>query len=144
MLVFFAISAALSQNKIALVRYDDDFTSLKYDTLKKGLNKLKYISIGRNDFISFGGELREQLQSYHNINFGDVPAVFSSAEAIQLWHRLMVHSNIELGSHWRLFFQLGNTLRFLNKNPIVPEIDENRLSLHQAFAEYKTAGWNFR
>jgi hypothetical protein len=31
-----------------------------------------------------------------------------------------------------------------NDNPVVPEIDENQLSLHQAFAEIKFTNWKFR
>ncbi|RYG53550.1 MAG: hypothetical protein EOO01_04055 [Chitinophagaceae bacterium] len=145
LLMFFAggISAS-AQSKIALVRYDDDFTILKGDTVKSGLDQLKYIALGRNNFISFGGELREQFQWYDNINFGDVPPTFSSTDATQLMHRFMGHANVELGNHWRFFFQLNNTLRLFNDNPVVAEIDENRLSLHQAFAEYKLTNWNFR
>jgi hypothetical protein len=138
------VSTTIAQNKISLVRYDDDFKPVKKDSVKKGFNQLKYIPLGKNNFISFGGELREQFQVYNNINFGDVPPTFQDDSANQLWHRLMVHSNIELGNHFRFFIQLNSTLRFLNDNPIVPEIDENQLSLHQAFAELKLTNWNFR
>lgn len=138
------VSPATAQNRINLLRYDDDFSLLKNDSLKKGLNHLKYFKSGNKNYISFGGELREQFQVYNNINFGDVPATYKNISANQLWHRLMLHSNIELGDHVRLFIQLNNTLRFLNKNPVVPEIDENQLSLHQAFAEIKSKHWKFR
>ncbi len=139
-----ATSSATAQNKISLLRYDDDFSQLKNDSLKKGLGHLKYIPLGNKNYISFGGELREQFQVYKNINFGDAPATFKNISANQLWHRLMLHSNIELGDHVRVFIQLNNTLRFLNNNPVVPEIDENQLSLHQAFAEIKSNHWKFR
>jgi len=138
------VSKGNAQNKISLVRYDDDFTSLKNDTLKKGLDNLKYIQLWDNHFISFGGELREQFQYYDHINFGDVPPTYTDTEVTQLWHRLMIHTNIELGKHWRVFMQLNNTSRFFNDNPIIPEIEENQLSLHQAFAELKLTDWNFR
>lgn len=138
------VSSTQAQNKISLMRYDDDFSVMKKDSVKKGFNQLKYIPLGKNNFISFGGELREQFQVYNNINFGDVPPTFQDDSANQLWHRLMVHSNIELGNHFRFFIQLNSTLRFLNDNPIVPEIDENQLSLHQAFAELKYSNCNIR
>lgn len=144
LIVIMVVSATQAQNKISLMRYDDDFSLVKKDSVKKGFNQLKYIPLGENNYISFGGELREQYQMYNNINFGDVPPTFQDASANQLWHRLMLHSNIELGSHFRFFIQLNSTLRFLNDNPIVPEIDENQLSLHQAFAELKVTNWNFR
>jgi len=133
-----------AQNKISWLRYEDDFTALKNDTVKKGLDQLKYIPLGKNNYISFGGELREQFQSYDNLNFGDVPPTYSDTDVTQLWHRLMVHTDIELGSHFRFFMQLSNTARFFNDNPMVPEIEENQLSLHQAFGELKLNNWNFR
>ena len=137
-------TATHAQNKISLMRYEDDFRLVKKDSVQKGFNQLKYISLGKNNSISFGGELREQFQVYNNINFGDVPPTFQDDSATQLWHRIMVHSNIELGNHFRFFIQLNSTLRFWNDNPIVPEIDENQLSLHQAFAELKYANCNIR
>jgi hypothetical protein len=144
-LVFtFAVSSAMAQNKISMLRYDDNFLFLKKDSSKKGLDKLKYISIGNKNYISFGGEIREQFQLFKNINFGDVPPKYHEVSPSQLLHRLMLHSNIELDNHLRFFIQLGNTVRFLNNNPAAPEIDENQLSLHQAFAEIKLAHWKFR
>ncbi|PWA04481.1 hypothetical protein DB895_11250 [Flavobacterium psychrotolerans] len=116
------ISSTQAQNKISMMRYDDDFKLVKKDTVKKGFNQLKYIPLGKNNFISFGGELREQFQVYNNINFGDVPPTFQDDSANQLWHRLMMHSNIELGNHFRFFIQLNSTLRFLNDNPIFPKL----------------------
>lgn len=144
LLVIMVVSVTQAQNKISLMRYDDDFSLIKKDSVKKGFNQLKYIPLGKNNSISFGGELREQFQVYNHINFGDVPPTFQDVSVNQLWHRVMLHTNIELGSHFRIFAQLSSTLRFLNDNPIVPEIDENQLSLHQAFAELKVTNWNFR
>ena len=138
------VSSASAQNKISLLRYDDDFSHLKNDSIKKGLSHLKNISLRNKNYISFGGELREQFQIYRNINFGDVPPTYKKISANQLWHRLMLHSNIELGNHFRFFIQLNNTLRLVNNNPVVPEIDENQLSLHQAFAEIKLKHLKFR
>ncbi len=142
--VTIAFSSATAQNKISLLRFDDDFSLLKKDSLKKGLDHLKYIPLGNKKYFSFGGELREQFQLYKNINFGDVPATFKHISAIQLWHRLMLHSNIEVGNHFRFFIQINNTLRFLNNNPVIPEIDENQLSLHQFFIEIKSKQWKLR
>jgi hypothetical protein len=67
-----SVGSLQAQHKINLVRYDDDFTSLKNDRVKKGLDNLKYLPLLKNFYISLGGELREQLQ-YYNINFGDIP-----------------------------------------------------------------------
>jgi len=138
------VSSVMAQNSISLLRYDDNFLYLKKDSVKKGTARLKYISLRNKNYISIGGELREQFQLFKNLNFGDVPPGYPDINPKQLNHRLMVHANIELGSHYRLFVQLNNTLRYLNHNPVVPEIEENQLSLHQAFAELRLNHWNFR
>lgn len=144
-LVFsFVVSSTMAQNRISILRYDDDFLLLKNDTLKKGLDQLKYISLGDKKYISFGGEWREQFQVFNNLNFGDIPPSYQDIAVKQLSHRLMVHSIIELSNHFRFFIQLNNTLRFLNDNPVVPQMDENQLSLHQAFAEINLNDWKLR
>ena len=133
-----------AQSAIGLLRYNDNFTFIKDDSLKKGFTRLKYIEFSENNFISFGGEIREQLQVYHNINFGDLPPKFSSINAHQLNHRLMLHANIESGNHFRFFIQMNNTLQFMNVNPPSPEIDVNLLSFHQAFSEFLFNKWKIR
>src|SRR5690606_14713790 len=52
--------------------------------------------------------------------------------------------DIALGSHFRIFMQLNNTLRLFNENPPVAEIDQNKLSLHQMFLELNLKKWRFR
>lgn len=86
--------------------------------------------------ISVGGGLREQLQYYHHINFGDLPPGYK-VNTGQLWHRLMAHTNIELGKRTRMFTQISSTYRFINPNPLTQEIDQNKLSLHQVFVDHK-------
>jgi hypothetical protein len=125
------------QSPINIIRYNDNFNYVKKDSVKKGLDILKHISLSKNANISFGGELREQYQHFGNSNFGDAPPTFKSTTFNQVWHRIMAHSNIEIGSKTRIFLQLNSTYRFFNENPLTPQIDENRLSLHQAFIDYK-------
>ena len=131
------LSTFFTQSQISMVRYHDDFSYLKNDTVhKKSFEKLKYIALSKRSNISFGGELREQFQYYNNPNFGDVPATFHKTNTMQVLQRAMVHTNIESGNHVRLFAQFGSTIRFFNPNPATPEIDENKLTLHQAFIDY--------
>jgi hypothetical protein len=133
---FFSFGQA-SQNQISPLRANDNFSSIKNDTAKKGFNTLKYIPLGKKSYASFGGEIREQYQYFDNLNFGDVPPTTKEISVGQLWHRVMLHSNIEIGTKARIFIQLNSTFRFFNPNPVTPEIDENQLSLHQAFIDYK-------
>lgn len=138
------ITAVNAQNNISLLRYDDNFTNLKYEKQKTGFDRLKFIALGRKSYLSVGGESREQVQFFKNANFGDAPPPYKNETNWQLNHRLMVHAAVDLGEKVSLFLQLNNTLRFFNPNPAVPEIDENQLSLHQAFAELKLRRWKFR
>lgn len=134
----FILGDVAGYSQIQYLRYNDDFRYLHRDSLsRKGLQKLKYIPIAEQVNISFGGEIREQLQRYNNINFGDVPPNFKRSNSWQFWHRLMVHANVDIGQRARAFVQLSSTYRFLNPYPLTPEIDQNELSLHQAFIDYR-------
>jgi hypothetical protein len=135
--IILVLIAVTAQSQINILRYNDNFSDLKRDSVsKKGLQKIKYIPLTGKATISFGGEIREQLQYYSNINFGDIPPTFYKSITWQLWHRVMAHTNIEISKKIRMFAQLGSTFRFINPNPLTPEIDENKLSLQQAFLDY--------
>ena len=120
-----------------MLRYNDNFEYLLKDSVsKKGTERLKFMKLHRRSTISIGGELREQLQYYRNINFGDLPPTSGKTTTWQLWQRVMVHANIGVSKNLRIFTQLGSTHRFINKNSLIPEIEQNDLSLHQAFIDY--------
>lgn len=133
-----------SYSQINILRYNDNFPYLKSDSLKRmGIDKIRHIPIVKGVYVSFGGDLREQLQYYKNTNFGDAKTLHPST--VQLWQRLMIHSNLEFGKKARIFIQLNSTYRFFNPDPLTPEIDENKLSLHQAFIDYNlNKSWQFR
>lgn len=135
---FISLTAYAQPGPIKIFRYFDDFTYLKdNDTIpKKYFEKLKHIPINKKVDISFGGEIREQYQYFKNSNFGDLPPNVNPDKNGHLWHRAMVHTNIEIGQEWQVFAQLNSTFAF-NKNFISPEIDENQLSLHQAFIDWR-------
>lgn len=132
------IPQLLAQN-IARMRQDDNFSYLKLDTnrFKSWDESLKYIPFILKSTISFGGEWREQYQSYHQVNFGDVPDNFITEDPHQIMHRVMLHANWEISPRFRVFAQLNNTLRFLNENPITSTLDQNALSFHQAFVDWE-------
>ena len=131
---------------IARLRFDDDFSYLKADSLKTTWKeKIKNLSLGSNFQWSLGGESREQYQSYEHVNFGEVPSDFVTDSPHQLMHRIMFHANVTYKNTFRLFAQLNNTARFLNPNPITSQIDENLLSIHQLFIDFKFKNhWIFR
>lgn len=132
--------------QIQYLRYNDDFSFLRADSVtKRGVEKLKYIPLGNKLNVSFGGEIREQLQRYDNINFGDMPPAFKTQNVWQLWHRIMAHANIDIGRKARAFVQINSNYRFFNNNPLTPEIEQNELSLHQGFIDYHfSKNWSTR
>lgn len=131
------LSSVVSHGQIQYLRYNDNFSFLNSDSItKRGLNKLKYIPISAKLKVSFGREVREQLQRYENINFGDLPPNYKTSSPWQLWHRIMAHANVDVGQETRVFVQLNSTYRFFNANPLTAEIEQNELSLHQAFIDY--------
>ena len=121
---------------IKMFRYSDDFSYLlKNDTIEKTWNEhLKYIPLNHTGSInlSIGGEVREQYQYFQNENFGDLPPNTEQDNNGHLWHRVMLHTDLRLGNQVRIFTQLNSTFAFGKQN-LVPQIDENQLSLHQAF-----------
>ena len=86
---------------------------------------------------TYGGEIREYFQSYQNYNFGQVPSTFSEPNPTQLWHRVLLNGSYKLSNTFRVFGQLNSTFRLFNPNPIVSQVDQNALSIHQLFAEFK-------
>lgn len=140
-LIYFLILGILFQNNgyaqnIARLRYDDDFTYLKADSLKQTWKeKIKNIPLSADLQLSLGGEWREQYQSYEHLNFGEVPADYITQSPHQIMHRILFHANLTYKKSFRVFAQLNNTARFLNPNPITSQLDENLLSIHQLFLD---------
>ena len=90
LLLFLLFSFSLSAQQIARLRFDDDFSALKKDSLKKEFTDyLKEIRLGKETRLSVGGEWREQYQSYTHFNFGEVPSDFVTQSPYQLMHRTM-------------------------------------------------------
>lgn len=138
--LFLFLSFSLSAQQIARMRAEDDFSALRTDSLKKEVtDQLKEIRMGGKARLSFGGEWREQYQSYTQVNFGEVPSDFATVSPHQLMHRILLHANLELPHRVRVFAQINNTARFWNPNPLNGMLDENLLSLHQAFIELPLA-----
>ena len=130
---------------IARLRYDDDFSYLKTDTLPKSWDeKLKFLPLGPAS-LSIGGEIREHYQNYTNVNFGQIPPSYVTGNPHQWLHRLLLHGDLKLHSNFRVFAQINNTVRFWNPNPITNQVDQNTLGFHQWFADVKLGKqWVFR
>ncbi len=112
------------------LRYEDDFTYLKADSTKTWYEKIKYISLGKNEkyHVTIGGEARLQYTYTVNNKWGDE----SDADDGYLLSRYLLHANVQLGV-FRTFFELQSSLANGKADP--SPVDENQLDIHQAFLD---------
>jgi Alginate export len=125
-----------------IVRYNDrDFSFLRTDTSDHDLfNALKYIPLSPKgtDYITLGGEVREEYRYLQNENWGDILPERIDPDGF-LWHRFMFHADVHLGKYFRLFGQVKNCLVASRAGGVRPVIDEDVFDLNQAFIEVSGA-----
>jgi hypothetical protein len=81
--------------------------------------------------ISFGGEIREQLRYFNNLNFGDaIPG-----NDFYLQQRYMIHADLSINKYLRLFTQLNSTN--VNWKNSVSSVDKEKLDFMQAFLDIR-------
>jgi len=145
--IFIAFKESFAQGKEAfkLLRYDEDYSSLKNDTAKSWYNKMKYTPLSKtgNTFLSIGGEVRFQYFYFKNEDWGDAPKDSNG----YVLSRYLTHADFRAGKHFRTFVQLQSSLA--NDKLSTSPVDENALELHQAFVYFKlgskpTASLTFR
>jgi hypothetical protein len=96
---------------------------------------LKFIALSatRKRYLTLGGEIRQQFEYFNNANWGEGPEDDNG----YLLQRYMGHADLHLGSHVRLFGQLKSGLATGKRGGPEPP-DEDRLDVHQAFADFST------
>ncbi len=119
---------------IETIRWEEDYSYLRKDSGKVNsfFDPIKFIPLGRSrkSYLSVGGEVRYQYEYLRNANWG---------EGIQdkngyLLQRYMLHTDWHLGQHVRIFGQLKSGIASGKASGPDPP-DEDRLDLHQAFAD---------
>jgi hypothetical protein len=124
--------------KYQMLRYDEDYSYLKDPTLRTDFwDPLKYIPLcGRDDwYVSFGGEIRERYEFFHDLNQGLAPAN-AQGNNFSFTQRYMISADFHLGPYVRFFAQ---TITGLEEGFIggpIPGIDVDVFSLHQAFLDF--------
>ena len=126
---------------MALSRYDDNFKALGNDTARHFtlLPQIKtlYFDQSKNSFIGFGGEIREQAQIFNNENWGSSPpgTVVGNSGKPYLLQRYLLHTDVQLTKYFRLFGELNSNFENGRATGPRPNIDQDHLDLHQAFAD---------
>ena len=91
------------------------------------------LSASKQAYLSIGGQIREQYQWLRHANWGEGP----QDESGYLLQRYMLHADLHLGPHFRVFGELKSGLATGKNGP--PELpEEDRLDLHQAFVDVST------
>ena len=120
-----------------LLRYDEDYRFLADPALRTDLlDPIKYIPISRsgNNFLSLGGEIRERYEFFHNEDAGGQPSDAQGNNGYLL-QRILIHGDLHLGPHFRVFGQFVSSLEEGRIGGPRPQIDENLFDLHQGFLD---------
>lgn len=128
-LLTFSLSNGQQRPVFKSLRYDDDFSYLKLDSVKDQYSRLKFMPLNESGstYLSVGGDVRFQYFNIKNEDWGDTP---DDKDGYTL-SRFLAHADLHAGSHFRLFVQLqaSNANGRVNPNPV----EDNALDLHQAF-----------
>lgn len=125
---------------LVMLRYEEDWSFLEDpQCVKEPLDRIKYISLGREDwFLSVGGEIRYKYENYDNPGFGTDPATPNG----YLLQRYLLHNDWHFGPHFRLFTQFQSGLEE-GRNGGPRLTDEDVADLHQAFVDIGNGSHTF-
>jgi Alginate export len=116
--------------------YDEDTRYLRDPACRTNpLDRVKFIPLsedGDDYYLSFGAPVRERGEYFNNPNWGAGPP--GSAYLLQ---RYYFHADAHLGTRFRAFGELGLSLEHGRTGGERPNIDEDRLDLHQAFFDMR-------
>jgi hypothetical protein len=115
------------------LRYTEDWSSFCDFQRSTGLDRLKCIQLDDTDmnWLSLGGEARWHYDYAHHPAWGDDPQDRHGV----LLQRYVLHADLHESARLRQFVQLYSALEDGRAGGTSP-IDENRLDVQQAFAEF--------
>lgn len=121
------------------MRYDEDYFGLK-DSARTFYNRVKYIPLSHSGdvYLSFGGEVREELDYAVNEDWGEM----GIGKEVFLLQRYQVHADLHWGNRVRFFGQLRSGLEDGRRDG-PRRIDEDKLNVENLFVDvvpYKRLG----
>src|SRR5688572_18386410 len=128
-LMFFNLAVGQEKPVFKSLRYDDNFTYLKNDSVRSWYEQLKFtpLSQDQESYLSVGGDLRYQYFNVKNEDWGDTPADKDG----YILTRYLAHLDFHINKNFRFFFQLQSSISSSRENP--SPVDENTLDVHQVF-----------
>ena len=133
-----SVTASSTAPPFKLLRYDEDYRYLQNSKYRHDFwDPVKFIPLNnRKDwFLSFGGEIRQRYESYHNPNFGSGPAD-NRGNNDYLLQRYLLHGDLHLGQRFRFFGQFMASLEDGRIGGPRPEVDQNIFDLHQGVMDF--------
>ncbi len=130
-LMFFNLTVGQEKPVFKSLRYDDDFTYLKNDSVRSWYEQLKFTPLNQDQesYLSVGGDLRYQYFNVKNEDWGDTPADKDG----YILTRYLAHLDFHISKNFRFFFQLQSSISSSRENP--SPVDENTLDVHQVFID---------
>jgi hypothetical protein len=114
------------------LRYDEDYSYLRDSECRTDpFDKVKFIPLnGDGDvYLSFGGEIRQNVEYFHNAQWGNGPQ--GPAYSLQ---RFMGHLDFHWGNRFRFFGQMKSGIEFGRAGG--PRVfDKDELAVNQAFVD---------
>jgi isoquinoline 1-oxidoreductase beta subunit len=95
------------------------------------LDRVKYLVLGEETYVSFGGEIRETYERFRNPNFGLQPQDLDG----YLLQRYLFHSEVRVRKSVRVYVELLSALENRRAGGPRPVVDEDRLDFHQGFVD---------
>jgi hypothetical protein len=129
----YQLASPLGKRKSGL-RYNDDFAYLRDHSCHNDFwDPIKYIPLDRGGdwYLSFGGEIRERYERFHNPLWGGQPQS-PNGYALQ---RYMLHADLHLGEDLRIYGELVSALENARVGGPRPQIDRDPLDLSQLFVD---------
>ncbi|MEM9337112.1 MAG: alginate export family protein [Bacteroidota bacterium] len=130
-LVVFAQEDERPSYEFSLLRQDDNVEEWGEAEKKSRYDGFKWIKLGPDQVLSFGGSYRGQYERFSNEEFSFSP----NRENGWYLQRILLHSDLRFGSKFRVFGELGSSL-IEGKEDLAP-VDRDRLYMNQLFAEFK-------
>jgi hypothetical protein len=135
-----ALAAPAQPPAFKPVRSDEDYSYLRDAPEREGLDALRYIPLGGDVHVGFGGEARLRVDAVDAPRFG-----LGGAEADTFaLGRLLLSSDLHLGSKVRVYGELG-LHRDYGKRDRPSATDRDRLDAQVLFVDVTPApGWRLR
>jgi hypothetical protein len=117
-----------------LPHYEEDWSDVRDPSHSATwLDAMKYVVPGENgaSYVSFGGEIRETYERFHNPDFGLQPQDPNG----YLLQRYLVHADVHERDFMREYVELLSAVENWRTGGARPFVDEDKLDFHQGFLD---------